>query len=220
MISWNEFYTYFIDYQEIEERNKKLTKDNLGKNAKGKPKVFDPEEEVRTLLETEKQRRLLELPKLRPADQIDISEERLQLIKDIYENLKKKPTDTDTKVRDEVPCTSFFLAVRKHPQMKAISTALARDPEGTVRLGRETFKEVFDRMENENHMKAIEWCTIVEYFTKRGKPLTKEEIKKLQEEDKRIQEEQLEIKRLAEERLKKGPLAVEKQPEIDVGHGL
>ena len=53
-----------------------------------------------------------------------------------------------------------------------------------------------------------------------GKPLTKEEIKKLQEEDKRIQEEQLEIKRLAEERLKKGPLAVEKQPEIDVGHGL
>ena len=104
--------------------------------------------------------------------------------------------------------------------MKAISTALARDPEGTVRLGRETFKEVFDRMENENHMKAIEWCTIVEYFTKRGKPLTKEEIKKLREEDKRIQEEQLEIKRLAEERLKKGPLAVEKQPEIDVGHGL
>jgi hypothetical protein len=38
------------------------------------------------LLETEKQRRLLELPRLRPADQIDISEEQLQMIKDIYEN--------------------------------------------------------------------------------------------------------------------------------------
>jgi len=44
MISWNEFYNYLIDYQEIEERNKKLTKDNLGTDAKGKAKVFDPEE--------------------------------------------------------------------------------------------------------------------------------------------------------------------------------
>jgi hypothetical protein len=77
MISWNEFYSYFIDYKDIEERNKKLTNaNNNTKDAKsGKLKVFDPEEEVRTLLETEKQRRLLELPRLRPADQIDISEE-------------------------------------------------------------------------------------------------------------------------------------------------
>lgn len=111
--------------------------------------MFDPEEEVRTLLETEKQRRLKELPRLRPADQIDISEEHLQLIKNIYDKLKKKPTDTEIEVKDEVASTSFFLAVRKHPQMKAISTALARDPEGTVRLGRETFNEVFNRMESQ-----------------------------------------------------------------------
>ena len=115
MITWNEFYNYLIDYQEIDERNKKLTKDTLGTDAKGKPKVYDPEEEVRTLLETEKQRRLKELPRLRPADQIDISEERLQLIKNIYDNLRKKPTDTETEVKDEVPTTSFFLAVRKNP---------------------------------------------------------------------------------------------------------
>jgi len=51
----------------------------------------------------------------------------------------------------------------------------------------------------------IQWSTIVEYFTKRGKPLTQAEIQKLQEEDKRLHEEQLEIKRLTEERLKKGP---------------
>jgi hypothetical protein len=25
MISWNEFYSYFIDYREIEDRNRKLT---------------------------------------------------------------------------------------------------------------------------------------------------------------------------------------------------
>jgi hypothetical protein len=52
-------------------------------------------------------------------------------------------------------------------------------------------------MEIENPMKNLEWCNIVEYFTKRGKPLTREEITKLQEEDRRMQEEQLEIKRLA-----------------------
>ena len=202
MISWNEFYSYFIDYKDIEERNKKQTNgNNVTKDAKsGKLKAFDPEEEVRTLLETEKQRRLVELPRLRPADQIDISEEQLQMIKDIYENLKKKPTDTETEVKDEVPSLSFFLAVKKHPKMKLIWTALARDPEGTVRLGKETFQQVLERMENENPMKALEWCNIVEYFTKRGKPLTREEIKKLQEEDKRMLEEQIEIRRLAEER--------------------
>jgi len=34
---------------------------------------------------------------------------------------------------------SFFVAVKKHPKIKPIWTALARDPEGTVRLGKETF---------------------------------------------------------------------------------
>jgi site-specific recombinase XerD len=90
MISWNEFYSYFIDYREIEDRNRNVTQgrgQNVLKDVKsGKLPAFDPEEEVRTLLETEKQRRLLELPRLRPADQIDISEEQLQMIKDIYEN--------------------------------------------------------------------------------------------------------------------------------------
>ena len=46
-------------------------------------------------------------------------------------------------------------------------------------------------MENEIQTKQLEWTTIVEYFTKRGRPLTKEEIFKLREDDKR--------ERLAEE---------------------
>lgn len=71
---------------------------------------------------------------------------------------------------------AFFVAVKKHPKIKAIWTALARDPEGTVRLGKETFQQVFERMETENHSNSIQWCNIVEYFTKRGKPLTREEI--------------------------------------------
>ncbi len=35
---------------------------------------FDPESEFKSLLEQEKDRRVKALPKLRPADQIDISE--------------------------------------------------------------------------------------------------------------------------------------------------
>ena len=44
-------------------------------------------------------------------------------------------------------------------------------------------------------MKSIERPTIIEYFTKLGRELSKEEIKKLQEEDKRHWEEQEELKR-------------------------
>ena len=35
----------------------------------------DPVEELKSLMETEKDRRLLELPQIRPADMIDITEE-------------------------------------------------------------------------------------------------------------------------------------------------
>jgi hypothetical protein len=39
-------------------------------------------------------------------------------------------------------------------------------------------------MENEIQAKQIEWATLVEYFTKRGRPLSKDEINKLIQEDK------------------------------------
>ena len=42
------------------------------------------------------------------------------------------------------------------------------------------------------------WPTIVEYFTKRGRPLSKEDMQQLQQEDSRIQEQQAEEKRLLE----------------------
>ena len=37
--------------------------------------------------------------------------------------------------------------------------------------------------------KQFPWSTIVEYFTKRGKPLSKDEIAALRDEDKRHKEE-------------------------------
>ena len=47
--------------------------------------VIDQEQEFKTLMEAEKERRLQELPKLRPQDMIDISEEQLVLLKGIYD---------------------------------------------------------------------------------------------------------------------------------------
>jgi hypothetical protein len=42
-------------------------------------------------------------------------------------------------------------------------------------------------MEKDLRGKSFPWSTIVEYFTKRGRPLTKEEIQKLRDEDLRME---------------------------------
>lgn len=83
---------------------------------------------------------------------------------------------------------TFFLTIRKDPQIRAINSAIARDPEGCSRVPRETFQEVFDRMERELQQKQVDWSVIVEFFTKRGRPLSKDEIQKLAEEDRRERE--------------------------------
>ena len=92
----------------------------------------DPLDEMKTLMEAEKERRLEDLPQIRPADMIDISEDQLRLIKDTYQ--KSAPKDGTS-----VHSVTFFMAIRKHPKVKAISSAMARDPEGHSRIPRETF---------------------------------------------------------------------------------
>jgi hypothetical protein len=144
----------------------------LKKDADG---AEDPEaeaaNEIKTLMESEKERRLQELPKLRAADQIDISEKQLQLLKDIFDSIPRA-----TGGKDAVNVLTFFLTIRKDPQIRAINSAIARDPEGCSRVQRETFQEVFDRMERELQQKQVDWSVIVEFFTKRGRPLSKDEI--------------------------------------------
>jgi len=55
-------------------------------------------------------------------------------------------------------------------------------------------------MEKETRgLKQIDWGTIVEFFTKRGRPLTKEEYNELVEEERREQEEKKEAKKREEE---------------------
>jgi len=97
-LTWREFMTYLTDYKEIDERNKKAkeiqkTRDKMqkerkgGKDETGNGEEEDEEKNFTSLMEKEKQRRLMELPKLRPADQIDIKEKELQLLKDLYDGL-------------------------------------------------------------------------------------------------------------------------------------
>lgn len=54
-------------------------------------------------------------------------------------------------------------------------------------------------MENEIQQKQIDWPLLVEYFTKRGRPLTKDQIAQLQEEDRKAREDDANKKRLEEE---------------------
>ena len=54
-------------------------------------------------------------------------------------------------------------------------------------------------MEKDMQVKTIEWPTIIEYFTKLGRPLSQDEINKLVDEDKRMKEEEAESKRREEE---------------------
>ena len=85
-------------------------------------------------MDQEKERRLKELPVLRASDQIDISEKQLVLIKNIFDSLPRVSTS-----REAVQTLNFFLTIRKDPQIRAINSAIARDPEGFSRVPRETF---------------------------------------------------------------------------------
>jgi hypothetical protein len=126
-ITWKEFISYFEDYRESDERNSKEVK----KQKKEKVVEVDPEEELKMLLQKEKEKRLQALPRVRPADMIDISEEHLLVIREVFDR---------EKVGLVVNSVTFFLAIRKNPVLKRMSSALARDPEGTSRLPRETFQ--------------------------------------------------------------------------------
>lgn len=78
----------------IEKRNKVVNKledarENLRK-AKDPlaDKKIDPQEEFKTLMQQEIERRTAELPKLRLADTIDCTEVQLQNLKDAFDRVK------------------------------------------------------------------------------------------------------------------------------------
>ena len=155
---------------------------------------LDPEAELQRMIDEEKEKRVASLPKLRPADQIDITDQQLLLLRRIY---NEQPN-----IGAGVQTVTFFVSLRKHPEIKKINTTLARDPDGCSRIPAETFQQVFDRMERDFSAKTIEWPVIIEFFTKRGRPLSKEEIQKLRAEDQKLREEE-DAKKRKEEELEK-----------------
>lgn len=58
----------------------------------------------------------------------------MQLIKDIFDSCPRTATG-----KDAVNVGNFFVTIRKDPQIRAINTTIARDPEGFSRVPRETF---------------------------------------------------------------------------------
>ena len=56
-------------------------------------------------------------------------------------------------------------------------------------------------MERELQQKTVEWAAIVEFFTKRGRPLSKDEIQKLVDEDRKAREVEEARKRAEELRM-------------------
>ena len=114
-------------------------------------------------------------------------------MKDLFDSIPRV-----TGGKDMIHTLTWFTTIRKDPQIRQINSAIARDPEGCSRVPRETSQEVFDRMERECQQKQVDWPTIVEFFTKRGRPLSKDEIAKLVDED-RKEREQAENKKRADE---------------------
>lgn len=72
-------------------------------------------------------------------------------------------------------------------------SAIAREPDGKSRIQIETFQEVFNRMEKYELGDRITWSSIIEYFTKRGRPLTLTEKEEILRQDK-LQDEAIKKK--------------------------
>ena len=68
---------------------------------------------------------------------------KLKLIKGIFDSIKVAD-------QEEVTSLTFFVTTKQNPKIKQLWTTLARDPEGTARMPKETFQQVFERMELEN----------------------------------------------------------------------
>ena len=169
-ITFREFINYFKEFKTAEER---YNQEKYGNNRE--PTLSGP---IPKLEESDQEEILEKIPRLREEDKIDATQEHIDLIHDIYDSIPRvEGTDFVLKLE-------FFMTVRKDPQIRKIMTAIAREPDGKSRIQRETFQEVFDRMEKYELGDKLDWYIILEYFTKRGRPLTMEEKEELLKQDK------------------------------------
>ena len=175
-ITFREFLNYYQEFKPAEER---YQQEKYGNN-KEEP-MSGP---IPRIEESENEEILDKVPRLREEDKIDANDEHINLIHDIFDSIPRLE-GTNSVIKLE-----FFLTIYKDPQIKRILTAIAREPDGKSRIQRETFQEVFNRMEKYELGDRINWSSIIEYFTKRGRPLTKAEKDELLRQDK-VQDENI-----------------------------
>ena len=171
-ITFREFLNYFKEFKTAEERYRQEKYENNKEVYLSQP--------IPKLEESEDNEEVLEqVSRLREEDKIDASEDHLDLIRDIFDSIPRVDGHDDAVYKIE-----FFLTIRKDPQVRKIFSAIAREPAGKSRIQRETFQEVFNRMEKYELSDILKWPTIIEYFTKRGRPLTDDEKAELLQQDK------------------------------------
>lgn len=180
--TWDEFLEFFEDYRTPEER---MRREEIAEKFIKIPRTQKEKDELKQQqIEEEKERRIRDLPRFREEDRIDVDQEYLDIVRNIF--------DTCDKVEDKwetVTALEFYMALKKDPEMIKINNVIAREPDGKSRIATETFKEVFYRMEDTHEEKYIDWPTVLEYFTKRGRPLTPDEIEELKLQDKNADEQ-------------------------------
>ena len=180
--TWDEFLEFFEDYRTPEER---VQKEEIADKFIKIPRTQKEKDKLKQQqIEEEKERRIRDLPRFREEDRIDADQEYLDIIRNIF--------DTCDKVEDKwetVTALEFYMALKKDSEMIRINNVIAREPDGKSRIATETFKEVFYRMEDTREEKYIDWPTVLEYFTRRGRPLTQDEIEELKLQDKNADEQ-------------------------------
>ena len=175
--SFNEFVDFVENYQTSEDRHRVKFDESIRSRQQFKTKR-EREEHRKQQIEEEKDRRLENIPRFREEDKIDTEIEYLAIIRDVFDICDKIDGH-----HDSVDSLQLFMNLKKDPNMLKINNAIAREPDGKSRIKTETFAEVFYRIEKSHNEKLINWATILEYFTKRGRPLTAEEIEELRKAD-------------------------------------
>ena len=175
--SFNEFVDFIENYQLPEERHSIKFDESVRSRQQFKTKR-EREEHMKQQIEEEKDRRIENIPRFREEDKIDTDVEYLEIVRDVFDTWNK----IDDR-HDSVDALQFFMNIKKDPNVIKINNVIAREPDGKSRIKTETFVEVFYRIEKSHKEKHLNWATILEYFTKRGRPLTDEEIEELKKAD-------------------------------------
>jgi hypothetical protein len=168
-ITWEEFVDFFENYNTPEDRLK--VKENEKRNRKKFKTDREKRADKQQKIEEEKERRLEILPRFRKDDIIDAEEEYLDIIFDVFDGCTRSKEN-----HNAIDALQYFMVLKKDPKIVKINDTIAREPDGQSRVATETFVEVFYRIEKEHEDRYIDWPTILEYFTKRGRPLTQEEV--------------------------------------------